>query len=120
MKGLDLSRSREQELEKIYFRYKEENLLKAFIIFCEKLRQRLTLSSGMDLFVARCEIDLEHYDCARRILEDLNEREPTAEGYYWLAQNRQCKRSSQKNMIAVVADQGINYDDRGAEPETHL
>lgn len=86
MKGVDLSRSREQELEKIYFRYKEENLLKGFLKFCEDVRHRFVLSSGIDLLVARCEIDLEQYDCARRILEDLNEREPTAEGYYWLAQ----------------------------------
>ena len=39
----------------------------------------------MDILMARCLIDLKQYEQARRTLKDLNQREPTAEAYYWLA-----------------------------------
>lgn len=84
-KGLDLSRTKEKDLERLYYLYKKEDYAEKLSQFYQEVSRRFTLSSRMNILMARSLIDLKRYHQAQQILIDLNQKEPTAEAYYWLA-----------------------------------
>jgi tetratricopeptide (TPR) repeat protein len=52
--------------------------------FYEQASTTFQLPARTDILVARTLIDTEKYDEAKRTLNELNEKEPNAEAYYWL------------------------------------
>jgi len=85
LKGLDISTEREGDLERLYGIYKGEGRFDELYRFYKKAGSRYVGSSRMDILLARSLIDLKQYNRARRILEEINLKESTAEAYYWLA-----------------------------------
>ncbi|CAB1060687.1 hypothetical protein D1BOALGB6SA_5454 [Olavius sp. associated proteobacterium Delta 1] len=85
LKSLALSRTKEKRLESLYRVFKKESVLNEFNEFYQEVQQRFALSVQAGIFLGRSYIDLKQYDQARRIIEELNTDEPTAEAYYWLA-----------------------------------
>lgn len=84
-KALDLSRFREKDLERLYHLYKNEGYPEELNRFYQQVSRQFILSSRMDILLARSLIDLKQYNQAQRILKELNEKDPRAEAYYWLA-----------------------------------
>jgi len=80
-----VSRSREKDLERLYHLYKKAGYPDKLYQFYQQVGRDFILSSRIDIFIARSLIDLKRYNEARRILIDLNQEEPVAEAYYWLA-----------------------------------
>lgn len=85
LKGLDISTAREGDLERLYGIYKGEDRPNELCQLYRKARDRYVGSSRMDVLLARSLIDLKQYNQARRILDAINLKEPTAEAYSWLA-----------------------------------
>ena len=84
-KGLELSRSKEEDLEGLYQIYKDEDYSEEFYRVYGQVSRRFSLSWQADILLARNLIDLKRYHRARGVLNDLIQKEPTAEAYYWLA-----------------------------------
>jgi tetratricopeptide (TPR) repeat protein len=55
----------------------------------------------MDILLARSLIDLKRYHKARQILIDLNQKEPTAKAYYWLARIAQIEKDWDSMELAI-------------------
>ena len=72
-------------MESLYRVFKNEEALNEFNDFYHEVQQRFALSAQTGILLARSFIDLKQYDQARRIIEELNTDDPTAEAYYWLA-----------------------------------
>ena len=85
LKGLDLSRARENDLGKLFRVYKNEDRLEELFEFYQQADRRFRLSSKMEILLARSLIDLKRYYQAQKILNSINRKRPTAEAYYWLA-----------------------------------
>jgi tetratricopeptide (TPR) repeat protein len=100
-KALDLSRSKEKDLERLYWVYKNEGSMEELYRFYQQVSRRFVLSSRMDILVARSLIDLKRYHKARQILVDLNQKEPTAEAYYWLARIAQTEKDWDGMELAI-------------------
>jgi len=84
-RSLDLSQTKEKDLERLYYTYKKEGYPEELYLFYQKAKNRFTLSTTMDILMARSLIDLNRYHQAQQILVDVNQKKPTAEAYYWLA-----------------------------------
>jgi tetratricopeptide (TPR) repeat protein len=100
-KALDLSRSKEKDLERLYRLYKGEGSMEELYRFYQQVSRRLILSYRMDILLARSLIDLKRYYKARQILIDLNQKEPTAEAYYWLARIAQIEKDWDAMELAI-------------------
>ena len=72
-------------LERLYHLYRNAGYPEELHRFYQQVNSRFVLSARMDILMARSLMDLKRYNQAQRILTDLNQREPTAEAYYWLA-----------------------------------
>ncbi len=100
-KALDLSRSKEKDLERLYRLYKGEGSMEELYRFYQQVSRRLIISYRMDILLARSLIDLKRYYKARQILIDLNQKEPTAEAYYWLARIAQIEKDWDAMELAI-------------------
>ena len=92
LKGLDISGTKETDLERLYVIYKREGYPDELYQLYQKADSRHIGSSKMAIFLARSLIDLEQYNQARRVLNDNNLREPTGESYYWLSRVAQAEK----------------------------
>ncbi|MBC8420954.1 MAG: tetratricopeptide repeat protein [Desulfobacterales bacterium] len=97
MKALSMSETRERDLEGILGIYQSKGYTEGFFQFYEKVRDRFLLSDKTDILLARALMNLKRYDEARRLLNNLNEKKPSAEAYYWLAQ-----LASQENDVGAM------------------
>ncbi|MDL2121929.1 MAG: tetratricopeptide repeat protein [Deltaproteobacteria bacterium] len=84
-KAVSISRTREKDLEGLFWAYKKNSYSEELNSFYERISNSFALSSQMDILLVRSVIDLKQYNKAQRILKELNQKEPTAEAYYWLA-----------------------------------
>ena len=84
-KALAMSQTREKDLEGLYGVYKGNNYSEDLYLFYERVSKNFALSPRMDILLARSLIDLNRYNRAGRILDELNRKEPLAEAYSWLA-----------------------------------
>jgi len=100
-KALDLSRSKEKDLGRLYPHYKNEGYMEQLYRFYQQVSRRFVLSYRMDILVARSLIDLKRYHEACQILIDLNQDEPTAEAYYWLARIAQAEKDWDSMELAI-------------------
>ena len=85
LKGLDLSRTRENDLGRLYRIYKNEGHLEELYQFYQQASRRFILSAKIEILLAQSLIDLKRYYQAQKILNNINQKKPTAEAYYWLA-----------------------------------
>jgi len=85
LKGLDISTAREKDLERLYGIYKREGRSYELYEFYQKADSRYISSSKMGILLARSLMDLKQYNQARRILDEINLKDPTAKAWYWLA-----------------------------------
>ena len=99
--GLLLSQNIPKTLESVYHTYRRLG----YTAFLEPLFQRVSLEvghvSGLRLLTARMLIDLEHYDQARRILEDINRERPDAEAFYSLYRIAQLQKDPDAMELAI-------------------
>ena len=84
-KALAMSQTREKDLEGLYGVYKGNGYSEDRYRFYERVSKNFALSPRMDILLARSLIDLNRYNRAGRILDELNRKEPLAEAYSWLA-----------------------------------
>jgi len=100
-KALDLSRPKEKDLERLYRLYKDEGSMEELYRFYQQVSRRFILSYRMDILLARSLIDLKRYYKASQILIYLNQEEPTAEAYYWLARIAQAENDWDSMELAI-------------------
>lgn len=100
-KALDRSASKERDLERLYHIYKNEGAVEELYRFYNNVRHRFSLSYRMDILLARSLIDLKRYYTARRNLIELNQKEPRAEAYYWLARIAQLEKDWDHMELAI-------------------
>ncbi|MFH1076538.1 MAG: tetratricopeptide repeat protein [Pseudomonadota bacterium] len=86
LQGIQLSKTRDQDLDAIYNFFRGQNRLCAGLEFLKKAKDRIyPFPYKADLVIARCLLDLRRYTEAKEMLSEMNERMPMAETYYWLA-----------------------------------
>jgi tetratricopeptide (TPR) repeat protein len=85
LESLSLSRTREKRLESLYKAFKDGGAQHEFDDFYNEVQQYFTLSAQAHIIFARSLIDLKQYNRARQYIQELNQNEPIAEAYYWLA-----------------------------------
>jgi len=100
-KALDLSRTKEKALEGLYRVYKKEGHMEELYRFYQQVSRRFILSYRMDILLARSLVDLNRYHKARQILLDRNQKEPTAQAYYWLARIAQIEKDWDSMELAI-------------------
>ena len=100
-KGLALSLNREKDLEYLYRFYKSKNDAEKFCQFYDNVQGRFDLSARTDILLARSLIDLKHYQQARQVLMDLNQKEPLAEAYYWMARIAKIEKDWDRLELAI-------------------
>ena len=101
LEGLDISQSREKDLERLYHIYRQQGYHEELYQFFEKVRGRFILSYQMDILTARSLIDLQRLNQAKSILIDINNIKPTADAYYWLARIARIEGEWEKAEIAA-------------------
>lgn len=110
IKALSISSTREKDLEGLFGIYKRNGYEEELYQFYDRIRKNFVLSSRIDILLARSLIDLKRYHQARQILEDLNQKDPTAEGYYLLAQIARKEKDWDSMELSIqratVLDQG--------------
>ncbi len=99
--AMDMSRSREKDLERVYHFYKKEGYPDKLYRFYQQADRRFILSSRIDILMARSLIDLKRYDQSQQILMDLNQKGATAEAYYWLARIAETKKDWDSMELAI-------------------
>ena len=101
LNGLDLSRTRESDMERIYRIYTGKRLHKELYQLYQKALTRYVGSSGMDILLARTLIDLKQYNHARRLLNETNLKQPSAEAWYWLARIAEAEQDWNAMELAI-------------------
>ncbi|MBW1705281.1 MAG: tetratricopeptide repeat protein [Deltaproteobacteria bacterium] len=99
--ALSMSPTKENDLEGIYNVYKKNGYLKDLYRFYEKVSKSFALSPRMDILLARSLIDLNQYNQAGWILEKSNQKEPTANACYWLAQIAEKEKDWDRMELAI-------------------
>ena len=112
-KGLDLSRTKEKDLERLYYLYKKEDYTEKLYQFYQQVSRRFNLSSQMEILTAQSLIDLKRYYQAQQILIDINQKEPTAEAYYWLA--RIAKEEEDWDSMELAIQKATVFDPTNSE-----
>jgi tetratricopeptide (TPR) repeat protein len=84
-RGMHMSRERSRDFETIYGYYKELGRPDQFHSFYQQVSHYFRLPYEAQILKARSLIDQEQYTLAKQILKNLNQQEPHAESYYWLA-----------------------------------
>ncbi len=99
--ALDISRSVENDIERMYALYKREGHLEKFRQFYQEARRHFIFSSQTDILVARSLIDTKQYQQARAVLAELNQEYPSGETYYWLARIAQFEKDWDSMELAI-------------------
>jgi tetratricopeptide (TPR) repeat protein len=100
-KALELSGSKQGDLERLYRIYRDEEYSEEFYRFYGQASRRFNLSYQASILLARNLIDLKSYHQARGVLVDLIQKEPTAEAYYWLARVAQMEEDWDGMELAI-------------------
>jgi len=99
--GLKISKSKEKDLARIYPIYKNENQSERFCQFYQEITRHFILSYQSDILLARALTDLKKYQDAKEILNQLNQKEPYAEAYYWLARIAELEQDWDSMELAI-------------------
>ena len=101
IKGLSKSRAREKDLENLYRYYKVKGYSEELYQFYHRVSKNFALSDRIDILLARSMIDLHKYHQAKQTLMDLNQKEPSAEAYYWLARIAEIEKDWDSMELAI-------------------
>ena len=101
LKCLNISRTRDQDLERLYGIYTRRGYYNEFSGLSRKVRDRFAGSSKTEMIFARSLINLKQYNRARRILDEINRKEPTAEAWYWLARVAEAEQDWDRMELAI-------------------
>jgi tetratricopeptide (TPR) repeat protein len=85
LKGMQLSRNVDKDLEGLHRLYQREGHSKDIQSLHREVGRRFSLSPQTDILLARALMDLKQFREARQILETMTRSRPSAETYYWLA-----------------------------------
>jgi tetratricopeptide (TPR) repeat protein len=83
-KGIGLSRNRDQEVIELLRRYAQEGS-EAMLDFFTRVKAQYPLSTGAELALIQNLIEMKQLNRAQDMLTTLNQRSPTAEGFYLLS-----------------------------------
>ena len=84
-RALSISQTREKDLAGLFRVYQTKGYSEELYRFYHQAGKNFDLSNRIDILRARSLIDLKRHEQSRKILIDLNQKEPSAEAYYWLA-----------------------------------
>ena len=101
IRALDVTRERDKALRELYNIYKKEDYHERLYQFYQKARRRFIFSPQMEIVTAQALINLKHYNQAQRILNELNDQEPTADAYYWLARIYETEKDWDRMELAI-------------------
>ncbi len=101
LKGLDLSRTKEKDLQRLFGIYKKEGRPEEFYRLYRKVGNRYDGSSKTHILLARSLINLKQHDQAQNILDEINRKEPSAEAYYWLARIAEIEKDWNRMELAI-------------------
>jgi len=101
LKCLNISRTKERDLERLYGIYTRRGYYNEFSGLSRKVRDRFIGSSKIEMIFAWSLIDLKQYNRARRILDEINRKEPTAEVWYWLARVAEAEQDWDRMELAI-------------------
>ena len=101
LRGLDISKARERDLARLYGIFTQEGRISELNRLYEKARARYVASSAMDILLARTLIDLKQYNHARRLLDETNLKQPSAEAWYWLARIAEAEQDWNAMELAI-------------------
>jgi len=100
-RALDIARERDRALRALYNIYKKEDFPVRLYQFYQKAKRRFIFSPQMEIVTAQALINIKHYNQAQRILNELNDQEPTAEAYYWLARIYETEKDWDRMELAI-------------------
>ena len=99
--GLNMSMDPEKDLTGIYGAFGRAGYLEQRYRFYRQAIEIFPLSGQADILLARSLVDLNRYYEARRILEDLNRKDPTAEAYFWLYRIAELEKDMDRMELAI-------------------
>ena len=99
--ALDMTRERDKALRALYNIYKKEDYPERLYQFYQKAKRRFVFFPQMEIVTAQALINIKHYNQAQRILNELNDQEPTAEAYYWLARIYEIEKDWDRMELAI-------------------
>jgi len=101
VEGLTMSQNREKDLGGLFGFYQKKGYTEELFQFYDQVKSRFPLSYKMDILLARSLMNLKRYHKASRILNELNDKEPSAEAYYWLARIADQEKDPNKTELAI-------------------
>jgi tetratricopeptide (TPR) repeat protein len=84
LKALSMSSNREGDLNSIFRAYTSSKDHEQLLSFYEQATNTFDFPARTGILVARTFMDTEEYNRAREVLNELNQKDPNAEAYYWL------------------------------------
>ena len=100
-RALNMSRSRDREMARLYHLYRNQKQSERFERFYRDADRNLILPAGAEILLARTLMDLEQYTQAQRILTELVQKRPDATAYYWLARIAQAEKDWDAMELAI-------------------
>ncbi len=99
--GISKSQAREKDLGNLYRFYKGKGYSEELYRFYHRASKKFALSDRIDILLARSMIDLHKYHRAKQTLMNLNQKEPSAEAYYWLARIAEIEKDWDSMELAI-------------------
>ncbi len=100
-RALNMSRSRDREMARLYHLYKNRKQSERFEQFYRDADRTLIFPAGVEILLARTLMDLKQYTQARRILTEQVEKRPDAAAYYWLARIARAEKDWDAMELAI-------------------
>jgi tetratricopeptide (TPR) repeat protein len=110
--GVKISQFRERELARIYMFYRNEHHAEEFCKFYQEVARHFILPYKTDIFFARGLADLKKYQESRDVLNQLNEKSPDAEAYYWLSRVAELEQDWDAMELAIQKATVLDPDNR--------
>jgi tetratricopeptide (TPR) repeat protein len=100
-RALNMSRSRDREMARLYHLYRKQKQSDRFEQFYRDADRTLILPAGAEIILARTLMDLKQYNQAGRLLTELVHKRPDAAAYYWLARIAQAEKEWDAMELAI-------------------
>jgi len=110
--GIKISDFRERDLARIYMFYRNENQFEKFCQFYQEVARHFILPYKAEILFARGLVDLKKYPEARDVLNQLNEKSPDAEVYYWLSRVAELEQDWDAMELAIQKATVLDPDNR--------
>ena len=101
LKGITMSRNREDDLEDLYWRYKKKGYPEEIEHLFKRVRNRIGIFPQIDILLSRVFMDQKKYRPAENLLTALIEKNPSAEAYYLLARIAESEKNWDNMELAI-------------------